>query len=450
VRTDRVDVASPAILVFAVALPFLFLHASFQPSIGANVGSTRIDFRLSDLAVLVIAAAALVAGRGHLRASLARGRPVWITAGAFLLFVFAACIYPLAAHSSYPWQTHLVTAVKYAEYALLAPAAAILLRRPRDLVVILWSLAAVSVAATAVSLLQFAGAGIFRAWPSGGRQPSFVGVDDLGMLSATSFAVALAIVALGPASRRDGALAWTAGLAGALGMIVSGALAGVLGAVLAAAAALVVSRLGGLLGLRRALAIAGMVAVVVLGSVVMRSSAIGSFARFAGLGHDNASGRVESYSHRWVLDYIGYRIFLSHPVVGAGWQSGFDEETYGPVLPAARHRFPSQPPRAYPAPSHSWGIQSAYVEVLAELGIAGAALFVAWIASGLVLATQPFLGAAREAAAWPRLVGLLWICVALGVWNGIWLVAGIPFDAVIWLAFGLAAAPLVLSNGRTK
>jgi hypothetical protein len=36
--------------------------------------------------------------------------------------------------------------------------------------------------------------------------------------------------------------------------------------------------------------------------------------------------------------------------------------------------------------------------------------------------------------------GLLWLLVAAGTWNGLGLVAGIPLDAVTWLAFGLAAA----------
>jgi O-antigen ligase len=207
--------------------------------------------------------------------------------------------------------------------------------------------------------------------------------------------------------------------------------------------ALAAARVTGRLDRRRGLVIGGMVAVVLLGSVFMRSSALGSFARFAGIGHENANGHVESYSHRWVLDYIGYRIFLEHPVTGAGWQSGLDEATYGPVLPAARKRFPSQPAEAFPSPAHPWGIQSAYVEVLAELGLVGAALFVAWVATGVAAGARPFLGRDGPSAPWPRLLGLLWLCVVLGAWNGLWFIAGIPFDAVIWLAFGLAAAPLL-------
>jgi O-antigen ligase len=129
-------------------------------------------------------------------------------------------------------------------------------------------------------------------------------------------------------------------------------------------------------------------------------------------------------------------------VLGAGWQAGFDEAAYGPVLPAAHRRFPSQPALAFPSPAHPWGIQSAYVEVLAELGVIGAVLFAAWIAAGFWTALRGLLRS--RALPWHPFVGLLWLCVVLGVWNGLWLIGGIPFDALIWLAFGFAAAPAVV------
>lgn len=442
-RMQRLDLPL-SVAVFVVALPVLFVHASFQPTLHWNLGSTQVQARLSDLAVLAIGVTAAVAARRHGVSALRHGRPIWIAAGAFLLFVVAACFYPLATNPLYPWRTHLVTAIKYGEYGLLALAVPLLLRRSRDVLFVVWSLVAVSVAATSVALLQFFGVAIFRAWPSGGRQPSFVGVDDLGMLSAAAYAVALAMVAVGPRSRSDRLIAWSAGVAGGLGMVVSGALASVLGVLLAAAVVVVAGRRLTVLDLRRAGVIGLMAAVVLAGSVLMRSASLGSFARFAGFGHENTAGHVESYSHRWVLDYVGLKIFLRHPVLGAGWQAGYDEETYGPVLPAAHRLFPSQPPLAFPSPAHPWGIQSAYVESLAELGLVGAALFVAWIVSGFATAARSLRRAARQPQA---LLGLLWLCVALGVWNGLWFIGGNPFDALIWLAFGFAAAPVLQAAG---
>jgi hypothetical protein len=35
------------------------------------------------------------------------------------------------------------------------------------------------------------------------------------------------------------------------------------------------------------------------------------------------------------------------------------------------------------------------------------------------------------------LVGLGWLCVVAGVWTGIGLVAGLPLEALTWIAFGL-------------
>jgi hypothetical protein len=435
---QRLDV-SPSIAVFVVALPVLFVHASFQPTLQWRVGSTVLQFRLSDLAVIAIAAAAALSARRDGVSALRRGRAIWPAAGAFLLFVIAASFYPLVTNALYPWRTHLVTAVKYAEYSLIALSVPLLLRRARDVLFVVSSLVAVSVAATVVAVLQFFGVAIFSARPSGERQPSFVGIDDFGMLSAAAFAVALAVIAVGPRNRSDRVLAGSAGVGGVLGMILSGALASVLGAMLAAAVAVVAARRLSVLDLRRATIIGSMTAVVIAGSFFMRSAALGSFARFAGLGHERTNGHVESYSQRWVLDYVGLKIFLRHPVLGAGWQAGFDRATYGPVLPAARRRFPSQPALAFPSPAHPWGIQNAYVEAMAELGLVGAALFAAWIVSGFVTAAR-FVR--RDSVQPQAFLGLLWLCVALGVWNGLWFIGGNPFDALIWLAFGFAAAPV--------
>src|SRR5690349_1085600 len=55
--------ATPALVLFVAALPVLFLHAAFQPTITATVGATQIDLRLSDLAILAIGAAAVIAAQ---------------------------------------------------------------------------------------------------------------------------------------------------------------------------------------------------------------------------------------------------------------------------------------------------------------------------------------------------------------------------------------------------
>ena len=60
-------------------------------------------------------------------------RWIWVATVAFLALIVAASLYPLASDSEYDWKTHLVTAAKYAEYAVLAPAVVLLVRDARAL-----------------------------------------------------------------------------------------------------------------------------------------------------------------------------------------------------------------------------------------------------------------------------------------------------------------------------
>ena len=84
-------------------------------------------------------------------------------------------------------------------------------------------------------------------------------------------------------------------------------------------------------------------------------------------------------------------------------------------------------------------MQNAYVEVLAELGLVGFAFFLGLIATGLLLGARALLRGPPQLGS-PAFVGLLWLCAALGLWNGLWLIAGNPFDAMVWAGFGLVAA----------
>src|SRR5205823_11840681 len=45
---------TPALALFVAALPVLFLHAAFQPTVESSFGSTRVQGRLSDLAVIAM------------------------------------------------------------------------------------------------------------------------------------------------------------------------------------------------------------------------------------------------------------------------------------------------------------------------------------------------------------------------------------------------------------
>ena len=126
--------------------------------------------------------------------------------------MFVEVAYGRSTPSAYPWHTHGVTAAKFAEYALLAPALPLLIRRTRDLVLPLWSLVALERASRRSSALaQFLGAEIFLAGTVGRRQASFLSSADFAALSGAALLVGIVAIAVprlrlgrGARDRRDG------------------------------------------------------------------------------------------------------------------------------------------------------------------------------------------------------------------------------------------------------
>ena len=217
------------------------------------------------------------------------------------------------ARPRYPRHEHIVTAGKYVEYALLAPAAALIVRRTEDFALLVFTLVASSVAATALGVVQFLGWGIVHAWTAGYRQPSFLGHHDFAALSGVTLAVGLAAIALPGRARVDRWLAWAAGVAGALGLLVSGSTAGAIGLLAAAAVAAVTARAS----LRRVGAIVG-IAVVGLRrrDRLPRRRRRSRSSTSPGIGHKQKQTGVETYVQRTMLVYYGWRVFVDHPVAG--------------------------------------------------------------------------------------------------------------------------------------
>lgn len=429
----------PLSLVLAAALPILFLHVDYQPGFTVSLGSADAHVVLADIAVAAVAVAALAAGRARGFAPLRAGAPAWSMGGLFLAMVGAASLYPRLWTSSYDWTTHVVSAGKFVEYGLLALAVPLLVRERRDLELVLASLTAWCAAAAAVGVAQILGLDILGSWGAGRRQPSFLGHYDLAALSGAALAVALVSIALGGSWRLPRGLVPVAGVAGCLGLVVSGSSAGAIGIGAAAAAALVAARRLGLGTLRRAGAVAAIAAVTIGGVLVLRSGDFNQFLRYLGVGSAEVEKEnVQTYVHRTLLLYIGLRVFEDNPLAGAGWQaSGKEIATYGPYLDDARREFPQAPPIAFPSPERPWGVQNAYVQALADLGLIGLVLLLATLVAGLWLAARRVAPPPAEAA--PAILAACWLLVTIGTLTAVGLVAGLPLDALLWLSLGLAA-----------
>lgn len=407
--------------VLAAAIPLLFLHRNYQP--GFTIGS--VDVELSDLAVLAVLVAAVLS-RPRLRLA------DWVAWLAFALLVLVGVAWGTARFAAYPTGTHLTTAAKWIEYMLLAPAVVSIARRPRDLVPAAVSLVAWDVVAGVVAILQFVGlVGDLDHTPAGRRKPSFVGVHDYAALSGATLIVALIVLVRGARSRRERDLAVAAGIAGSLGMVIGGAFDSLLGLVLAAAGLILATALR---DPRRLVAIAAIVGAITVGILAIRSSAVADGLKFLGAkqGTGGAATQIQSYRQRALLAYIGGREFLAHPGLGVGWQGSADPYAFEPYLADARRRF-VQPAEAFPSPSHRWGVQNAYVQSLADLGILG---LVTFLAALLVPAARAWLAGRGDA----RAVGVAVPLLVLGAWNGYGLVAGIPLGALTWLGVGVAVA----------
>jgi O-antigen ligase len=426
---------APGAVVLAAGIPILFLHVLYQPGVAIGFGSTTINAYLSDFVVLAIVIAAIVVGASHGFEPLRPGRWLWLVTALYLLWVLAEV--GLGHHhagAGYATRTHLVTAAKFGEYALLAPAVPLLLRSMRDVALCAWSLVLWSVFATGVGIAQFFGSDIFLAGTVGRRQASFLGSADFAALSAAALLVGVVCLAL-PRLRAPKALVATALATGILGMIVAGAIAAVLGLATALVVLFVVLAVRRELDLRRLAVIAVAGLAVLAGAVAIRGSDLDAFARFLGASPGTKSShatKVQTYAHRTLLTWIGYQIWKGHPLTGVGWEGSAEPANFEPYLPAAHRHFPDEAPLAFPsrAPNRRYGVQDSWVQALADLGVIGFCLWVGIFAVAAWLAARAIAG--------PTLFALLCTAVLAWLWTAQGYVAGIPLDALTWLTFGLA------------
>lgn len=436
---EFVDRDAAGAIVLALSVPLLFLHERYQPELGVGLGGTTVDLRLSDAAVLAVVVAAAASGVKLGWARLGAARGLWIGGGLLLAWLAFEALRPVSFDDA-RFDDHLVSFLKLGEYALLALAVPLLVRRTEDLTILLGGLVLWSGVATAVALLQFFGLDVFGAWNPGWRQPSFLGHHDLAALSALAVGIAVAAVVAGRRRVPAGGLFALALSAGALGLVVAGSVAAAGGLALGALAVLMAARARYSPSLRQALAVLGIAAVVGAGVAAVRGDALEDFLRFAGLRGDEPPQGVETYSQRTVLAYIGLRIFDDHPLVGVGWQRSARPEVFEPYVDDARRRFPDVVELAFPAEGREWGVQNLYVQMLADAGVIGLLLLLGVGTAGAVLVVRTIRHAPTP---WSAGAGLATLCALLtlaGEWASLGIVAGIPLQAATCLLLGLAAA----------
>ncbi len=434
-RLPRQDVWRSArdlpFVVLAAALLLSLFRSIDQPRFEVALLGTEVAFVPTDAALALLAA--LAVGRLLGRGSLPRpARTVALAAAAFCTWLLVSS----AANGA----DALVSAAKLLEYGLLALGLVLFVRRRVQLWLLAGLLVAVTVAAAAWGLLAFFDLPPARSAFPGRRQPSFLGEHDLAALGVISLALALA--ALYAPAHRLGRLPLVAGLAGAVGVVLGAALAGLLALYLAIAAIVAAALARGAVT-RRALATTAAVALVVTGGVlVLRSGDLGAFLRYLGVVErtEVQDESASSFSQRLIYVYIGGRVFLANPVVGTGWHGSLPPEEFARFLPDARARFPDQPPRYFPSPIEGFIPQQTYDQVLFELGLVGAALF---LALGVVAVRVT----ARVARQWPRgdpdevlaYLPAAWLAALAGQLAGAALFGGIPLAALFWFTLGVAA-----------
>ena len=427
-------------LVLAFSLFLIFRHASYDPTLHLPAGSTTLDIGMTDLGVLLAVGAACIELRSGRR--LPRGRRVWVlwSGAALCAWIVAATLYGPQLSGTYPLTASLISSATFVEYALLALAGAVLVRTRADGLAVVGAFVVLGAAAALWGSLQFLGlVNEFEGRRPLQREVSFLGNHDFAAVGGATLGVAFAVLATGMAGRWR-AIAWVAAIAGAVGVILGAAITTVAAIVLCACIALTVGWHRRLIDRRRALAIVVLTCVTLAGSVALRGGDIASFFRFLGVsGSERHETRVESYSQRTVLSYIGVRIFADNPLLGVGWQGSLLEENYDPYLDDARRTFPEVSDEALPSPEHPWGIQNAYIQAGADLGLVGVVLVLVTVVGGIGIAAVAALRG-PPANAGLALVTLFALIVAAFEWAALGLIPGIPVTAVLWLALGAAVA----------
>ena len=281
---------------------------------------------------------------------------------------------------------------------MLALGFVLFVRRTAQLWLLVGVLVAFTVVAVGYGLLGFVDAPFVDSRFPARRQPSFLGEHDLAALSTMMLASGLA--ALFTPAHRLGRLPLVAGIAGAIGVVLGAALAGLLGLYLTGGAIVAVAIVRGA-ATKRAV---GLTRAVDGGDHDRRARPpLGrprAFLRSIGIGErrDDPFANAASWNERLIDAYIGGRVFLDNPILGTGWHGLLPPGEYARFIDDARARFPDQPASYFPS-LDGFIPQQTYDQVLYELGIVGALLF---LVLGVAVVRAASSGSRALAARRPR------------------------------------------------
>ena len=401
----------PSFLVFLVTVPLCLLRSTDLPSL--EVGS--IDVTIADVGLTLTAALALL----RLRA-----RPF---SSPWLLVV--ACVFgALVLGSAIPNGGDAVSAAgKLVEFGALTLGALAFLETRERLQSLLVLVVTFTVAAAAWGLVAFL-------LGERERQASFMGEHDLAALATLAMAVGLARVH----SRRGnpGLLAIAGLTAGVVGTVLGASLASVIGVYLAAVVVTAIAARRRELRIGAILVTLAVAAASTAGTLALRSGDLGFIQAWFGPPPERPGEYAASWSQRLIYTYVGGRVFLDQPVVGTGWHGLLPPEEFVAYLPDARDRFPDQPAHYFPPADEEFIPQQTYDQVLFELGVVGAAVFL--VLCG-VAAWRAAVATRRRRADWAY-VPAAWLAALAGALAGAALFGGSPLSAMFWLTLGVVAA----------
>src|SRR4051794_2143838 len=269
----------------------------------------------------------------------------------------------------------LVSFLRLAQTASLALVMAVGLRSRRDVRIVLAAIALGGTAGVISACVDAAGA---LSTVGSERIGGWLGVNAVGLVGGALIAIG-AFAGLGP--RKDYRIALV--VIGLLGLLLGKSVAAIIGVALMLAVGASLRRPAEPLRRVGALITAvGVMAVFVFGVVqLVRPSAAPGTGGY----------RDSSTSQRVIVGAAGLEMFTQHPLIGVGWRRSDDPSVIGDpkVVQPVRERFQGAKEYFFPDVTPTT-VHNSYIQVLAELGLVGAALFLLTL-GGIFAATRRLL-----------------------------------------------------------